>query len=93
MIKFTTTSGRVIDIDPFDQGSIDAARACPDVHGGVGLAVAKAVLEAAQAGKITSAEQLPEEFRRHLGRLLFSGNVMREVSRLNSNDVISKMED
>jgi len=77
MMTLTTQTGRVVDIDPFDQGSIDAARAGGEC---VGVAVAEGLVEAARAGQVTSAEELPEEYRRLLGRLIFGSTSQSKAS-------------
>lgn len=74
MITVTTQTGRVVEIDPLDQASIDAARAGGEC---VGVAVAEALVDAARVGQAASIEQLPDEYRRHLGRLLFGSDRAR----------------
>lgn len=65
-MKFTTTSGNVIEFSPFDQAEIDAAKA--EAPGeGIGPAVSSVLLYAVRAGLVTEAQQFPEEYR-HLAR-------------------------
>ena len=66
-MEFIDRHGKKINVDPFDQASIDAAKTAAPGEG-VGLAVESELLGQLAAGKVANANQLPFEYR-HLAEV------------------------
>ncbi len=66
-MEFINRRGETIELDPFNQQAIDAAKAAAPGEG-VGPAVAGELFARISDGTVTSASQLPPEYRR-LGAL------------------------
>lgn len=66
-MQFTNRHNEVIEFDPFDQASIDAAKAKAPGEG-IGPLVAGELLSKIESGEITKTSQLPPEYQR-LGKM------------------------
>lgn len=71
-MKFITREGNAITVDPLSQHSIDAAKAAAPGQG-IGPAVAGELFNQIADGAVTSAAQLPDEYRHLAGFVGLAG--------------------
>lgn len=83
VLSFHTRSGKDLLINPFDQASIDAAKAAAPGEG-VGPAVSSHLITLMGRGLITDASILPAEYR-HLSALIGTSLPQAEAMLANSN--------
>jgi hypothetical protein len=69
-MQVKTMNGMMMEVDPQDQDSINGARQRAGAGQGVGPAVQAALIQKIWEGKITRHDELPEEYRAVLGRML-----------------------
>ena len=86
VLSFHTRSGKDLLINPFDQASIDAAKAAAPGEG-VGPAVSSHLITLMGRGLITDASLLPAEYR-HLSALIGSSQPQAEAMLGNCNTKI-----